>query len=205
MRLQRTLLAGIGLLAIGGITGCATAAAANTVNRDQSTIGVSIEVSPNRTTAGMAVTVRANCPDNSMTATISSPAFGTFTATRPSVTSSLLQAAVTIPGTVQPGSFTVTVTCTSGASATTKLTIVPANSAQPTVGPNTGGGYLASALDDGNDAAPWLLGGVATLALAGAVKGVSIHRRRRAVRRARTTDRQPPNGDDDRFVTTAGR
>jgi hypothetical protein len=179
MRLKHRLLGIVGLLAIGGTSACGAVSSAKASNSVQS-VGVSVEVSPNRTSPGLQVAVRANCSDKSPSATVTSPAFGTITLARSNASSALLMAQVVIPNTVQPGTFDVTVTCHGGATATTKLTVVVNASAQPTVGPHTGGGFLNGRDDGSTTSAPWLAASAATLLLAGSLSAVSIRRRRRA-------------------------
>src|SRR5882757_7329570 len=101
MRLNRLLLAIIGLIAVGGISACGAVSNAKAVNQVQA-MGVSVEVTPNRVSPGMPVTVRARCADKSSSATISSPAFGTVTAALSSTTNALLVASVNISATTQP-------------------------------------------------------------------------------------------------------
>jgi hypothetical protein len=151
-------------------------------------------VSPTIVAPGSTVQIRASCVDNSASATVTSQAFGSTTVL-PS--NSMLFAEVTIPATATSGRFDVTVTCKSGSTATTSLTIM-VSAATPTAapatrGPNTGGGYLAQ--HGGADTStPWtaqLSGpagwfGIGVLALlAAAAIGLRSHRMRRAPVRTR--------------------
>ncbi len=206
VRLNRALLGIVGLIAIGGTSACGAVSEAKAANHDQ--VGAaSVEVSPNRANPGQTLTVRARCNDNSTTASVSSPAFGTITASSSGTSSALLVAVVNLSPTLQPGTFNVTATCQNGAMATTKLVIVSPAGAQPTVGPHTGGGALAGAVSESNGAAPWLIGSAATLALAG-VAGVVSRRRQTPSTRAPSHDgpERPADGDDgDRFASAGHR
>lgn len=159
---------------------------------------VFVQVSPSTAAPGSTVQIRASCVDNSASATVTSQAFGQTTVL-PS--NSMLFAEVTIPATATSGNFNVTVTCKSGSTATTSLTIMvnaaTATMAPATRGPNTGGGYLAH--HGGADAGtPWTAQvsgpagwfGIGALALlAAAAIGLRSRRMRRAAVPARP--RQP--------------
>ena len=181
MRLKQILLGIVGLLAIGGTSACGPVSQAKAANNATQIEAVSVEVSPNRASPGSRIAVRASCSDKSTSATVASPAFGTTTVVQ-STSSTLLVADVVVPNTVQPGTFTVTVTCRGGATATTKLTVVINATAQPTVGPHTGGGFLGGREDGMSPAVPWLAGSAATLVLAATLGVVSIRRRHRRTR-----------------------
>lgn len=195
MRFYRALLGIVGLIAIGGTSACASMTAAKAVKAAQTT-GASVEVSPNTAAAGVQIAVRANCVDNSNSANITSTAFGTVAAQPSGTSSALLVAQVIVPTTVAPGIFDVTATCSSGATASTKLTVIVATGTTafapalpPTLGPNTGGGFTAGRGQNSNGAAQWLAGGAASLALAVAFAGMSLHRRRRTLRQRTSVDR----------------
>jgi hypothetical protein len=180
MRFDQALLGIVGLLAIGGASACGPVAAAKAVDA-VNVSGVSVEVSPSQVAAGSRVAVRANCTDSSDTATITSPILGTLTAQRPNTSSTLLVVEVDIPGVAAPGTFEVTMTCRSGATASTRLTIVGAGPAdKPTVGPHTGGGFLAGR-EDSDRATPWLASSAAALTLSAALAAASVRRRRRTL------------------------
>jgi hypothetical protein len=174
----RTLLGLVGLLGLlGGVSGCRPAAAGGSPSDAWlgSPAGAWIEVSPGTIAAGLRVTVRADCGDNSP-ATVTSRAFGTATL-RP--WSTRLSAEVQVAPNVKDGGYEVTLTCQSGQTAKTTLWVVTRQT-PPTVGPNTGGGFLA-----GNDhrlSAPvvWLAGGFGALIAAAVVGIASVRRQRRA-------------------------
>jgi hypothetical protein len=173
----RTLLATAGAVALLGVGGCGMAA--------PNASGVWVEVSPGTVTAGSAVMVRASCGDNSNSATVSSPAFGQVTLLPEA---GLLMANVTIPPHITPSTFEVKLTCRTGSSATTTLTVLspsPSASVAPTmatVGPHTGGGFLATGGSD-RGAITWIAGGAAVMAVAGTVAITTRRRRRRAAQR----------------------
>jgi hypothetical protein len=166
----RTLLGIIGLLGLlAGLTGCGPAAAGGAPSAPW------IEVSPGTITAGFRVTVRADCGDNGE-ATATSRSFGTVTLR---LRNARLSAEVQVASNVKDGGYEVTLTCQSGQTAKTTLWVIN-RQAPPTVGPHTGGGFLA-----GNDhrlSGPvfWIVGGCAAL-LAAAVVGITSVRRERRI------------------------
>jgi hypothetical protein len=174
------LLGIVGTLGLVGLTGCGPAAAATSQAMSAKRSGVWVEVTPGTTTAGFKVSVKADCGDNSNTAIVNSAAFGQLTL-QPS--STLLTAEVLIPPTTKAGRFDVTISCKTGASATSSLTIIAATTPAPTVGPHTGGGFLAGTDEDNDFTGPaaWLAGSAGALALAGTVGAVSVRRRRRSL------------------------
>ena len=109
--------------------------------------GVFVQVSPSTASPGSSVQIRASCVDNTNSATVTSPAFGTVTV---QPWNTLLLAEVTIPASTRSGRFDVTITCRTGSTATTSrddqhgaAATATAAPAPATRGPNTGGGYLA--------------------------------------------------------------
>ncbi|MDT5026912.1 MAG: hypothetical protein QOE61_3338 [Micromonosporaceae bacterium] len=195
MRFYRALLGIVGLIAIGGTSACGSLTTAKAANAVQTT-GASVEVSPNTAAAGVQIAVRATCADNSNSANFTSTAFGTVAAQPYGTSSALLVAQVVVPTTVAPGTFDVTVTCSSGVTATTKLTVIVASATTafapgfpPTIGPNTGGGFTAGRGQNSNGAAPWFAAGAASLALAAAFAGMSLRRRRRTPKQRMSVDR----------------
>jgi hypothetical protein len=163
-----------------------------------------VEVSPTTITAGFEVGLRADCADNSNSATVNSKAFGQVTL---QPLNSLLQAEVRVPESTPPGGYDVTLTCRTGATATTTLWVIHknANAGTGTIGPHTGGGFLAGTrarlphlrrLVTGPTA--WLAGAMAALLAAGAVGAASVRRpsvprpsvRRPSVRRRGRTARR---------------
>lgn len=176
----RTVIGAVGLgaaLAVGG--GC-DAARAHT-----SAAGVWVQVSPGTIEAGNNVTVRADCGDNSNPATVSSKAFRTLTL---EPWNTLLQGEASVPVSVESGTYDVRLTCRTGSTATTTLSVISAgHKTQPTLGPHTGGGFLAgssgSATEQGEAPRLWLIAGLTALVAAGAVGIATLqrgHRRRRA-------------------------
>jgi hypothetical protein len=166
-------LAGATGLAVGGAP-----AAART--------GVWVEVSPNNIAPGFNLQVRADCSDNSNSATVYSKAFGTITV---QPWNTLLLAQVTVPASIRPGRYDVTISCRTGSTATTSLTLVGSDpNPGPTHGPHTGGGFLVqhkSTMDSGVTASPWaplalLRLGIGLLALIAAARlTIGVMRRRR--------------------------
>jgi hypothetical protein len=170
MRSIRMLLGTVGLLAVlGGASAWGQPSAA-------SVSGVWIEVTPGTVDAGSSVALRADCGDNSVPATVTSEAFGTVTV-QPDL--NLLTADVTVPAGTKEGGYDVNLACRSGSTATTTLRVDGNATAEPTMGPHTGGGFLAKR-GRGGLAGPgiWLIGGVGALAAAGALGAITVRRRR---------------------------
>jgi hypothetical protein len=180
MRSVRTLVSTAGAVALlAGVSGCGAAAAGATTAMRANNAGVWVNVNPATVNAGAAVSVEASCGDVANSATVKSAAFGTLTL-QPQA--SVLIGQVTIPTTTRAGTATVTLTCQTGSTATTTLTILGLATAAPaTIGPHTGGGFLANGGHD-SDAGPaaWMIGGFGAIAAAGAI-GVLSRRRRRTV------------------------
>jgi hypothetical protein len=186
----RRLLSALGVgvvLALGGCT--SQGLAVGTANSS----GVSIEAVPNSVQPGSTVTLRANCGNNTANASVTSRVFRTVNMSPQSGT---MQAQATINANTRPGSFQVNLRCTNGsassASASTTITIVNVSaSASPspsqTVGPHTGGGFLAnhggqSAPQQSDRSPAWLVGGLAALAAATAVTVTSMRRHKVPIR-----------------------
>jgi hypothetical protein len=167
----RMLLGTVGLLALlGGAGACGQPTAATAG-------GVWIEVTPQTVDAGSLVALRADCGDNSVPATVTSRAFGTITV-QPD--NNLLTADVAVPARTTDGGYDVNLTCRSGTTATTTLRVVGSKvTAEPSMGPHTGGGFLANRGRSGL-AGPqiWLIGGAGALAAAGALGAITVRRRR---------------------------
>jgi hypothetical protein len=162
------LLGTVGLFALlGGASACGEPRAANAG-------GVWIEVTPETVDAGSPVALRADCGDNSVPATVKSKAFGTVTV-QPDL--NLLTAEVEVPARTKEGGYDVNLACRSGSTATTALWVGSKATAEPSMGPHTGGGFLASR---GGLAEPeiWLIGGAGALAAAGALGAIAVLRRR---------------------------
>ena len=170
MRLHRVLLAAATLF---GVSGCADAVA--------NTAGVWLEVNPATVTAGFQVTIRASCNDNTNPVTVKSNAFDTATV---QPVNGLLQARVTVAPDTPKGSYDVRMTCPNGSRANTTLTVLNTAPAQKpaqkqaTLGPNTGGGFLADGGSGSPDRSPfvWLGLGLTSLIVA-AVMSVRVKRR----------------------------
>jgi len=179
MRSVRVLLtaAAIGAVALLGGTACAARSAANTS-------GVWVQVNPGTVQAGSTVSVRASCGDASNPATISSRAFASTTV---QPLDGILSAAVLVPADTRGGTFDVNLTCRTGSKATTTLTVLNGNAAAPanrqTVGPHTGGGFLANG-SGGMTSGPFIWLAVGLGAMIAAVV-VGIRNKRRAARFAR--------------------
>ena len=171
------LLATVGLFALlGGASACGQP-------RATSAGGVWIEVTPATADAGSFVALRADCGDNSVPATVTSNAFGTATV-QPDL--NLLTAKVEVPAQTKEGGYEVKLACRSGSTATTTLSVASKETAEPSpataepsMGPHTGGGFLANRGRNGL-AGPeiWLIGGAGALAAAGALGAITVRRRR---------------------------
>jgi hypothetical protein len=158
MRSIRVLVGTVGLFALlGGASACEQLRA--------NAGAVWVEVTPETVDAGSFVALRADCGDNSVPATVTSNAFGTATV-QPDL--NLLTAKVEVPSQTKKGAYEVKLACRSGSIATTSM------------GPHTGGGFLANRGRSGL-AGPevWLIGGAGALAAAGALGAITVRRRRR--------------------------
>lgn len=177
----RMLLGGVGVgIAMVGAGGCSGALANTTNTANGAAAGVWVEVSPGTIEAGNSVTVRADCGDNSNPATVSSKAFRSLTL---QPWNTLLQGEASVGQTVKTGTYDVMLTCRTGSRATTTLSVLGTGGRRPTVGPHTGGGFLAngSATQEGEPARIWLIAGATALVAAGAA-GIILVRRRVPVR-----------------------
>ena len=164
------LLATVGLFALlGGASACGQFREANAG-------GVWVEVTPAAVDAGSPVALRADCGDNSVPATVTSTAFGTVTV-QPDL--NLLTAKVQVPAQTKKGRYDVNLACRSGSTATATLWVDSKVTAEPSMGPHTGGGFLADRGRNGL-AGPeiWLIGGAGALAAAGALGAIAVRRRR---------------------------
>jgi hypothetical protein len=168
MRFGRVLFATAAVLCSGA---ACTDAMANSA-------GVWITVSPATITAGFQVNIRASCGDNANQATVTSAAFGTVTVLP---VNGVLSAQVTVPADTHKATYDVRLSCPTGSRATTTLTVLnttTAPTAAPaTLGPDTGGGFLARA-GESADRGPyvWLAIGLSSL-LAAAAMTVRARRR----------------------------
>jgi hypothetical protein len=172
MRSARVLVTVAASAALLSAAGCADAVA--------NSAGVWVEVSPSTVQAGSAVGIRASCGDDVNPATVSSEAFGTLTI---QPVNGVLTSTAQVPPTAAEGTSTVTLRCHTGSKATTTLTVLGGTGAAPTMGPHTGGGFLASG-DGGlnRESLVWLGLGAAAL-IAAATVGVRSRRRQVARRR----------------------
>jgi hypothetical protein len=171
MRSIRILLGTVGLFALlGWASACEQPGAANAG-------GVWIEVTPETVDAGSFVALRADCGDNSVPATVTSKAFGTVTV-QPFV--NLLTAEVDIPARTKEGGYDVNLACRSGSTASASLWVGSKGpTAEPSMGPHTGGGFLANRGRSGlTGPAIWLIGGAGALVAAGALGAITVRRRR---------------------------
>jgi hypothetical protein len=145
--------------------------------------GVWVQVNPGTVAPGGIVKITAICSDSSNSATVNSIVFGTVTM---QTTHTLLTAQVTVPPNAAAGTFSVDLTCRSGSTATTTLIITGSNavpSAPPaTVGPHTGGGFLAGAGRQSHASTAWIVGGLTAIAAAVGIGTVSSRRRRSPAR-----------------------
>jgi hypothetical protein len=140
-----------GLIAAAG--GC-SANASRAANTEAGRVaGVWVTARPSSAAPGTSVTVRADCRDGGGTAMAKSDAFGPL-ALNPG--GGALSGTTQVARRTPEGTYDVVLTCPNGARATTRLTVLslapsrPSQPSQPTVdpgqatlGPHTGGGYLA--------------------------------------------------------------
>jgi heme exporter protein D len=173
--------------------------------------GVWITVSPATINAGSQVAIKADCGDDLNPATVKSTAFGEVAlhpAEQP--TGRVLMAQVTVPPDTPKATYHVRLTCSTGSRASTTLTVLntaPLNSATPntatapprsTLGPNTGGGFLANGSGSAErNPYVWLGVGLTSLIAAAAM---TIRTRRRNRLRAVV-----PGQPDDRAPSAFGR
>lgn len=204
MRSWRNLLGIVGLFLLLGLTlapGIAQAARAQAASGVQaaSAQNVWVEVNPSTVTAGRHVVVRADCGDDSTGATVTSPAFG------PVVLKPLdtyLQAEALVGASTREGGYDVRLACRNGPTATTTMWVVNRPEQRPTMGPHTGGGFLAKGGTGGRLAdrltgpTGWLVGAGMALTAAIALGLVSTRRAARATRAVR-----PERPDRRRSVT----
>lgn len=171
MRSIRVLFGTVGLLAV---LGCASACQQP---RESTATGAGIDVSPQSVDAGSIVALRADCGDNRVPATVTSGAFGTVTV-EPFL--NMLKAEVEVPARTSEGSYDVKLSCPSGSTATATLRVGSKGpTAQPSMGPHTGGGFLANRGRNGlTGPVIWLVGGAGALVAAGALGAVTVRRRR---------------------------
>lgn len=143
MRSARVLLGSTGLVAVCCLgAGCAEAVA--------NAAGVWVEVSPSTIEPGLGISVRADCGENTSTATVASKAFRTLTL---QPRGGLLKGETTVPLTTRAGTYGVLLTCSSGATASTTLSVVKGGAPASSIGPHTGGGFLAGTDSDGTGGA----------------------------------------------------
>ncbi len=141
MRLTGVLLATAALMCSGA---ACTDALANSA-------GVWITVSPATVDAGSQVSIKADCGDDLNPATVKSTAFGEVTL-QPTAqpAGDVLMAQVTVPPDTPKATYDVRLTCSTGSKASTTLTVLntvtvtPRPTTHATLGPNTGGGFLAN-------------------------------------------------------------
>jgi hypothetical protein len=167
----RILLGTVGVFALlGWASACGQPRAANASS-------VWIEVTPETVDAGSFVALRADCGDNSVPATVTSKAFGTVTV-KPFA--NMLTAEVDIPAPTKQGGYDVNLACRSGSTAMTSLWVGSKGpTAEPSMGPHTGGGFLANRGRSGLTGPEiWLIGGAGALVAAGALGAITVRRGR---------------------------
>src|SRR5262245_32269620 len=163
MRRTRLLVATLGAsVVLAGLGGCGVAHASTNSS------GVWVQVSPGTITAGSAVRITANCGDTSNSATVTSIAFGTITLLpQGSSRSSILTGTVMVPPSAADGTFAVDLTCRTGSTATTTLTVLSSTAVSPTppptMGPHTGGGFLANGGSGSRSPQLWIGSGLAAI------------------------------------------
>lgn len=101
-------------------------------------------VAPSTVNAGDQVQLRATCGDNTNPAFVTSRAFGSVTLVPQD---GALRTTVTVPSTTRSGTYPVDLSCATGQTAETTLTVVgAAPTPNPNLGPNTGGGGMSNML-----------------------------------------------------------
>ena len=171
MRSIRVFFGTVGLLAVlGWASACAQP-------RESAATGVGIDVTPQSVDAGSFVALRADCGDNSVPGTVTSRAFGTVTV-EPFL--NMLKAEVEVPARTSEGMYDVNLFCANGTTATASLRVGSKGpTAEPSMGPHTGGGFLANRGRNGlTGPVIWLVGGAGALVAAGALGGITVRRRR---------------------------
>jgi hypothetical protein len=135
MRIVGVLLASA--TALIGATACSEAVA--------NQAGVWVTVTPASVPPGGSVAIRASCVDNSKAASVMSIAFGTVTV---QPVNGLLSAQALVPPAKEKGNYDVRLSCPSGSQANSTITVVNGTAAPTTaaatLGPHTGGGFLAN-------------------------------------------------------------
>ncbi|HEX6968663.1 MAG TPA: hypothetical protein VF174_07645 [Micromonosporaceae bacterium] len=157
MRLRRRMLA-VSFAATGVLLTAVPAHAAD----------LYVEVDPSTVQAGGQVGIEASCNDNMLPAVVESAAFGTVTV-QPQ--NGKLVGSAMVPPETPADTYRVQLTCPDGRTTATRLNVVAGTI--PSRGPATGFGGSA---EEGRGLT-LLTGGIAAV-IAGAVVGVSAHRRR---------------------------
>lgn len=184
MRSIRILLGTVGVFAlVGWATACGQPRAANGSD-------VWIEVTPETVDAGSFVALRAACGDNRDNrdpATVTSQAFGTVSV---QPVGNLLTAETEVPAQTREGAYDVNLACRNGSTATASLSVgskaptTKGPTAEPSMGPHTGGGFLANRGRSGlTGPGIWLIGGAGALVAAGALGATTVRRRRHRLAR----------------------
>jgi hypothetical protein len=187
MRSVRRLLAVIGPVGLCGLAAASGAVLLPGPATASLRADAWIEVTPSPVTAGRHVALRADCGAGETAATVTSTAFGRVSL---HPFAGRLFAEVLVPVSTRAGGHSVSLACSNGetASATLRVSTSPAPTAEPSVGPHTGGGFLARqdrpGESDATGPSGWLIAGLTALAVAVTAVGVS---RRRGFARAVTT------------------
>ena len=143
MRSVRGLLAAIGPLGLCGLAAASGAVPAAGPGRGVPQAVAWIEARPSPVTAGRFVALRADCGAGETAATVTSTAFGRVSL-HPFAGG--LFAEVLVPVSTRAGGHSVSLACSNGETASTTLRVSnsPTPTAEPSFGPHTGGGFLAS-------------------------------------------------------------
>jgi hypothetical protein len=124
-----------GSFALAAVVLPATPAAAATI----------LLITPSTIEAGFAVTLSATCGDNVNPAVVTSTVFGTVTLVPDN---GKLHTSITVPASTKAGTYNVNLSCASGQTATSKFAVIhrsaPPHTLNPTFGPATGGGEMAT-------------------------------------------------------------
>lgn len=131
---------------------------------------VFIEVIPSTVMAGSSVSIRASCGTSLEPSNATSAAFGTVTLI---AQNNFLVGTVTVPPSKAAAGYSVRLSCMTGDRSTTTLWVV-SGTPPPTLGPNTGGGYLARR---GPGGTLLIAGGLLAVGVGGVLAAWAVRRR----------------------------
>jgi hypothetical protein len=171
--LTSRLIAASGLVAIAATGSFALSAAV--LPATPASASTILLITPSTIEAGFAVTLSATCGDNVNPAIVTSKVFGTVTLVPDK---GKLHTSITVPLTTRPGTYNVNLSCASGQTTTSTFSVIrptsPPHTANPNLGPATGGGEMAASAG----ARIAIFGGLGAVVLGVVVWIVSAVRRR---------------------------